>query len=81
MFAALCAWPRLCDLIQGISQPYPPARTPQGYDEAFFTSRQRVMEAEVYRILNEALIQTLENLDLPDDPIIIDAGCGEGSYR
>ena len=52
----------------------------KGYDEAFFTSRQRIMEAKVYRILNEALIQTLENLDLPDDPIIIDAGCGEGSY-
>lgn len=52
----------------------------KGYDDAFFTSRQRVMEAGYYRALDEALIQTLESLDLPKDPVIIDVGCGEGSH-
>lgn len=52
----------------------------RGYDEAFFASRQRVMEAGYYRALNEALIHALEDLNLSENPVIIDAGCGEGSH-
>lgn len=52
----------------------------KGYDEKFFASRQRVMEAGYYLDLNEELVQTLLNLDLPANPVIVDAGCGEGSH-
>ena len=57
-----------------------PSKDPQGVRRGVLHQSSTRHGAEVYRILNEALIQTLENLDLPDDPIIIDAGCGEGSY-
>lgn len=65
---------------KGFLNLIPQQGTLKGYDEAFFASRQRVMEAGYYRALNEALIQALESLDLPENPVIIDAGCGEGSH-
>lgn len=65
---------------KGFLNLIPQQGTLKGYDETFFASRQRVMEAGFYRALNEALIQALESLNLPKSPVIIDAGCGEGSH-
>ncbi|MDO4436853.1 MAG: methyltransferase domain-containing protein [Coriobacteriaceae bacterium] len=65
---------------KGFANLIPQQAPLKGYDEAFFTSRQRVMKAGFYRDLNRALTETLASLELPARPVIVDAGCGEGSH-
>ncbi len=50
----------------------------RGYDEAFFASRQRIMEHGYYREAHQAVVAFLG--ELTSTSTIIDAGCGEGSY-
>lgn len=50
----------------------------KGYDETFFSSRQRIMERGYYDVVREGIIQALRNL--PKHAVVLDAGCGEGSY-
>ncbi|WP_102337277.1 methyltransferase domain-containing protein [Collinsella provencensis] len=50
----------------------------KGYDEAFFSSRQSVMEHGYYNVVSEGIIDALR--ELPRNAVILDAGCGEGSY-
>lgn len=50
----------------------------KGYDEAFFTSRQRIMESGYYRRVRQGVMDALG--DIAPTPVVIDAGCGEGSY-
>lgn len=50
----------------------------KGYDEAFFASRQRIMEHGYYDAVRAAVTRRLE--DLGAASTVVDAGCGEGSY-
>lgn len=50
----------------------------RGYDEAFFTSRQRIVALGCYDAVREGVVQTLDGLGAA--PVVVDAGCGEGSY-
>lgn len=50
----------------------------KGYDEAFFASRQRIMEHGYYRDVQTAVVNAVG--ERADAAVIVDAGCGEGSY-
>lgn len=50
----------------------------KGYDEAFFTSRQRIIAHGCYDAVREGVVRALDGLGAA--PVVVDAGCGEGSY-
>lgn len=50
----------------------------KGYDEAFFTSRQRIVALGCYDAVREGVTRALDGLGAA--PVVVDAGCGEGSY-
>lgn len=50
----------------------------KGYGETFFASRRRIMEHGYYRKVHQAVAASLS--ELASTAIVIDAGCGEGSY-
>lgn len=55
-----------------------------GYDAAFFASRREFLQWGYYAHVRQAIVERLEALRadglLPDAPVILDAGCGEGYY-
>lgn len=63
----------------------------KGYDEEFFASRRRVMERGYYDCVKRALLDAVASEGFTPDasspsggkgarPVILDAGCGEGTY-
>lgn len=49
------------------------------YDRALFNSRRQVFSSGIYDPLIEKTASFIENLGF-EDPLILDAGCGEGSF-
>lgn len=64
---------------KGYANFVPNQRPLRGYDRAFFEARARFFAQGHYRHVLDALLGVLAALD-PLPRIVLDAGCGEGSY-
>lgn len=63
---------------KGFANLIPQQKPLKGYDEAFFSSRQRIMAHGYYDRVRTALMDALDGVSALGT--VVDAGCGEGSY-
>ena len=76
----VCAKRHTFDVARQGSVNFVPQQKENFYKKELFESRAKVFEAGVYRPVIDALTQAIDRYVTKENPVLLDAGCGEGYY-